>query len=84
MSSQHIYLAVDLGASSGRILAGSFDGTRLSLEEACRFPNGSVRAGGHLYWDLLRLWSDIPSGATVLMVPSLVSVCWAALPVWLI
>ncbi len=62
MASERTYLAVDLGASSGRVLAGKFDGSRLTLEETFRFPNGPVRAGGHSYWDLLRLWSDIQTG----------------------
>jgi rhamnulokinase len=56
------FLAVDLGASSGRHLAGSFDGRRLALEEIYRFPNGPVPAGGHLYWDLLGLWSHVRDG----------------------
>ncbi|MEX0585789.1 MAG: rhamnulokinase, partial [Pirellulales bacterium] len=56
------YLAVDLGASSGRHVAGSFDGRRLSLEEIHRFPNGPVPAAGHLYWDLLGLWGHVRDG----------------------
>lgn len=62
MASKKTYLAVDLGASSGRVLAGRFDGRRLELSEVHRFPNGPVPAGGHLYWDLLRLWSDVQQG----------------------
>lgn len=56
------YLAVDLGASSGRVLAGRFDGRSVALEEVYRFGNGGVTAGGTLYWDLLRLWSEIQHG----------------------
>ncbi len=56
------YLAVDLGASSGRHLAGLFDGDALRLEEVYRFENGGVDLAGTLYWDLPRLWSDIRSG----------------------
>jgi rhamnulokinase len=53
------YLAVDLGASSGRLVAGLFDGSRLRLAEVHRFDNGPVAAGGHLYWDLLALWQHV-------------------------
>ncbi|MGD8585259.1 MAG: rhamnulokinase family protein [Chloroflexota bacterium] len=55
-------LAVDLGAESGRVMAVHFDGTEFSLEELHRFPNGAVEIHGTLYWDFLRLWSDIRLG----------------------
>lgn len=57
-----IFLAVDLGAESGRVVAGHFDGERIALEEVHRFPNGPVDVLGHLHWDVLRLWSDIKVG----------------------
>lgn len=56
------YLAVDLGASSGRVLAGRFDGCQLRLDEVHRFPNGPTAAGGHLYWNLFGLWNHIQDG----------------------
>jgi rhamnulokinase len=56
------YLAVDLGASGGRVLAGSFDGKRLWLEELHRFENAAVPAAGGLFWDLLRLWGQVCQG----------------------
>lgn len=57
-----IYLAVDLGAESGRVVAGIFDGERVRLEEVSRFSNGPVGVMGHLHWDVLRLWNDIKAG----------------------
>src|SRR5687768_7274650 len=57
-----VYLAIDLGASSGRHVAGAFDGRRLSLEELYRFENGPVQLAGHLYWDLLSQWSHVQNG----------------------
>ena len=57
-----VYLAVDLGASSGRVLAGLFDGQRLTLEEVHRFENGGTRANDRLYWDLLKQWRDVQQG----------------------
>ncbi len=56
------YLAVDLGASSGRVLAGAFSGAKLSLAETHRFGNGPVAVNESLHWDLLRLWSDVQEG----------------------
>ncbi len=57
-----VFLAVDLGAESGRVVAGTFDGARIALEEVHRFPNGPINVMGHLHWDVLRLWSDIKAG----------------------
>jgi rhamnulokinase len=56
------FAAADLGAESGRVVVGVFDGDRLALEEAHRFPNVPVRVGGTLQWDALRLWGDIETG----------------------
>ena len=53
------YLALDLGAESGRGLLGRFDGQHLALEEAHRFPNGPVQMLDTLYWDLPRLFEEI-------------------------
>lgn len=57
-----VYLAVDLGASSGRVVAGLFDGQKLSLEEVYRFDNGGVLAAGRMQWDLLQQWSHVQRG----------------------
>jgi rhamnulokinase len=59
---QRVFLAVDLGASSGRVVAGLFDGVRLSLEEIHRFQNGGVLFGDRLHWDIVRLWREITEG----------------------
>ncbi len=53
------FLALDLGAESGRGILGKFDGARLTLEVLSRFPNGPVRVGERLYWDALRLWAEM-------------------------
>ncbi|HTN74325.1 MAG TPA: rhamnulokinase family protein [Pirellulaceae bacterium] len=57
-----VYLAVDLGASSGRVVAGLFDGERLTLEDGYRFENGGVMANDRLQWDLLQQWGHIVQG----------------------
>ena len=61
------FLALDLGAESGRAMLGQFDGQRLQLSEVHRFDNGPVRlpsdgTGCRLHWDVLRLWSEIKHG----------------------
>lgn len=56
------YLAIDLGAESGRAMLATLDGGRLALDEVHRFPNGPVRLPDGLHWDVLRLWSEIKAG----------------------
>jgi rhamnulokinase len=56
------YLAVDMGASSGRHVVGRFDGQQLELEEIYRFENGPVEIAGSLCWDFLNQWSNIRQG----------------------
>jgi rhamnulokinase len=56
------YLAVDLGAESGRVVLGRFDGGQVSLEEVHRFPNMPVRLPDGLHWDVLRIISEIKGG----------------------
>ena len=53
------YLALDLGAESGRGMLGRFDGETLSLEEVHRFPNGPVRMLDTLHWDIPRLFDEM-------------------------
>jgi rhamnulokinase len=57
-----VALAVDLGASGGRVVSGAFDGRLLELEEIHRFENGPVAMGGRLIWDLPRLWQEVVAG----------------------
>ena len=57
-----VALAVDLGASGGRVVSGAFDGRLLELEEIHRFENGPVAMGGQLVWDLPRLWQEVSTG----------------------
>lgn len=56
------FIAADLGASSGRVMAGLWDGVRFSFEELHRFPNGAVKVGTSLYWDVLGIWSHLQEG----------------------
>lgn len=54
--------AVDLGATSGRVIVGTWARNRLALTEVHRFPNQFRSIGGHDYWDLAGLWSEIVKG----------------------
>ncbi|MDO4629534.1 MAG: rhamnulokinase family protein [Planctomycetia bacterium] len=60
--SEKLYLAVDMGASSGRHVLGRFDGKKLTLEEIYRFENGGVDLGGTNYWNLPSLWKNVQNG----------------------
>ena len=55
-------LAVDLGAESGRLIAGAFDGNTLDIEVLHRFPNRPVRMLDRLHWDLPDLHREILNG----------------------
>ncbi len=62
MSDQAHVLAIDIGASSGRVMLGRWDGSHITLEEVHRFANGMVERDGHLFWDVNRLWREIQTG----------------------
>jgi rhamnulokinase len=54
--------AVDLGATSGRVILGAWSGSRLKLTEAHRFPNTFRSLGAHDYWDIGGLWHEVRTG----------------------
>lgn len=62
MSHTTNFLAIDLGASSGRVMLGGWDGQRFHLQELHRFPNGPLEQQGSLRWDVARLWHEIKVG----------------------
>jgi rhamnulokinase len=62
MTTSYNYLALDLGAESGRAIVGTINEGKLSLNEVHRFGNGPVRLRGGMHWDVLRLWSEIKTG----------------------
>ncbi len=64
MSKSRNYVALDLGAGSGRAMLGSLRDGRLVLEEAHRFSNDPVSLPDGLYWDVLRLWGNLKTGIT--------------------
>ena len=62
MSSHSHYLAIDLGAESGRVMLGTLWEGRLTLEELHRFANRAVVINGSRRWDLLHLYAEIVEG----------------------
>lgn len=74
------FAAVDLGASSGRVMTATVDGDRLDLTEVHRFPNRPVRTAGTLHWDVLGLYGNMLDGLRAAG-PELLSIgidSWAA------
>nr|WP_062335325.1 rhamnulokinase family protein [Herbidospora sakaeratensis] len=66
--------AIDLGASSGRVITARVDVDRLEITGIHRFPNRSVRVGGTLHWDVLGLYGDVLDGLRRVEAPRLDSV----------
>lgn len=56
------FLAIDLGASSGRAIVGSWNHARFELCEVHRFSNQAIQLGKHLYWDFPALFQEIKIG----------------------
>ncbi|HWJ11504.1 MAG TPA: rhamnulokinase family protein [Nocardioides sp.] len=54
--------AVDLGATSGRVMSGRISGERVEINELHRFPNGAVRVRGSLFWDVLGIHREVLRG----------------------
>ncbi len=71
------FLGVDLGASSGRVTAGHWDGSRFQLEELHRFINAGVSVADRTYWDVLNIWAQILGGFS--RFSALYSACPAAI-----
>lgn len=56
------YLAIDIGASSGRHIVGWLEGGQIQTEEVYRFPNGVQETDGHLVWDVEALLASVKAG----------------------
>ena len=62
MENTRCFFAVDLGATSGRTIAGTLADGKVRLEELTRFPNNLIETGGHFYWDIYALYFEIIKG----------------------
>ena len=69
-------LAVDLGSASGRVIAGTMEGPRISQVEVHRFTHGATMRDGYLCWDLDLIWREVLTGlrAAVAQFPDAMSV----------
>ena len=59
------YLACDLGADSGRLILGTLDAGKISLEELHRFPTGATKVAGALHWEFDRLLNELKNGLKI-------------------
>lgn len=59
------YIAVDLGATSGRVILASISGEGLEMETIHRFPTPLLQIGGKYYWNIYSIYDDIVKGLTI-------------------
>lgn len=59
---KNYYIAVDLGATSGRVILASFDGEKVETEEIHRFKHPMLPIGGHIFWNLPGLYNEVLTG----------------------
>ena len=65
MENKKYFFAIDLGATSGRTIVGSLAEGKIEQEELTRFNNNLIETGGHVYWDIYALYSEIIGGLKV-------------------
>ncbi|MDO4586638.1 MAG: rhamnulokinase family protein [Planctomycetia bacterium] len=76
------YLAIDMGASSGRHVVGHFDGKHLELEELYRYENGPIEMQNSYFWNLPGLWSHVQKGLTAVGSKYGSSLCSIGVDTW--
>jgi rhamnulokinase len=59
------YLAIDLGAESGRLILGTLENNRLSMREIYRFANGMLQIDGHYHWNIENIYNEILKGIEI-------------------
>ena len=59
MENKTTFLAVDLGATSGRTILGTLQNNKVELEELTRFENNIIQTCGHFYWDIYALYNEV-------------------------
>lgn len=76
--------AIDLGATSGRVILGTWKNQKLTLREVHRFPNSFHSLNGHDYWNIAGLWSEILAGlrAAVAALPKGASLASVGVDTW--
>ena len=61
MSLRH-FVAIDLGATSGRVILATINGGKIEMEEVHRFPDTIIQMQGHFYWDLPAIYKSVIEG----------------------
>ncbi len=76
--------AVDLGATSGRVILGAWSKNKLTLTEAHRFPNAYRELGRHAYWELGTFWHEVTTGLrkAVALLPKGASLASVGVDTW--
>lgn len=82
MSNTKQYIAVDLGAESGRVMLGTVSVSKLKLDQIHRFDNGPVEQAGSLRWDFAKLFSNIKDGIAKAVKAADRQVCGIAVDSW--
>ena len=62
MTKNKYYIAIDLGAESGRVIVGNLDNNKLTLEEIHRFPTKQITENDTIYWDINFIYTQIKKG----------------------
>jgi len=60
------YVAIDMGATSGRVILATLDNCKIEMETIHRFPTPLIHIGGHYYWNIYSIYSDIIHGLSIL------------------
>jgi rhamnulokinase len=77
-----VYLAIDLGAESGRVVLGCVRSGKLELQEIHRFSNRPVKVGSSLYWDVLSLWEEMKHGLALAVREAGKDLCSLGVDTW--
>ncbi|MCG2814553.1 MAG: rhamnulokinase [Candidatus Aminicenantes bacterium] len=80
--SDPIFLAVDIGAGSGRVFLGSTKKSRLSVKEVFRFPNTMRKKGGCLHWDIHDIFGNVVKGLRIGAEAGSRPVCAVGIDTW--
>ncbi len=76
------YIAVDVGAESGRVILGSVSAGKIILDQIHRFSNGPIEENGSLHWDFDRLFSEIKAGISKAVKASIAQIWGIGIDTW--
>ncbi len=62
---KHNFLAIDIGATSGRALVGTLSGVKFEMQEVHRFPNSIMEVHGKFYWNVFNLYESIKTSLSI-------------------